>query len=303
MHMRFLALPLAISAAFVNILTDVQQSLSQRDLTLAEAQVKDYQQRAGVTPEMLEALSWIARVAFYTNQLDRAEADATRTYELCKAELKKRPLDAEAHLPAALGAAIEVRAQVLAQRGQRQQAAQYLRAQLPAYRNTSIAERIQKNINILSLEGKPAPELLTSRYLGPKPSPLAGLRGRPVLLFFWAHWCSDCRAEAPLLAEIKREFGPKGLVMAGPTRLYGYTAANENAPPAEEMKFIEAVRQRFYAGLDDVPMPIGAENFLRYGASTTPTLVLIDRRGFVSLYHPGAMSAQELRAAVQRVTG
>ena len=75
--MRFLALPLVISAAFANILTDVQQSLSQRDLTLAEAQVKDYQQRAGVTPEMLEALSWIARVAFYTNQLDRAEADAT----------------------------------------------------------------------------------------------------------------------------------------------------------------------------------------------------------------------------------
>ena len=40
------------------------------------------------------------------------------------------------------------------------------------------------------------------------------------------------------------------------------------------------------------------ENFRRYGASTTPTLVLVDRAGIVRLYHPGAMSYEELRARV-----
>jgi len=36
--------------------------------------------------------------------------------------------------------------------------------------------------------------------------------GKPKLLFFWAHWCGDCRAEASILARLKKEYGPKGLV-------------------------------------------------------------------------------------------
>jgi hypothetical protein len=42
-------------------------------------------------------------------------------------------------------------------------------------------------------------------------------------------------------------------------------------------------------------------NFVRYGASTIPTFVLIDRGGVVRLYRPGVMTYDELRAAVQRV--
>lgn len=301
MWSRFLIPPLLVSAAFANITSDVQQSLARNDFAAAEAQVQSYQQRNGVTPDMLEALSWAARAALAANQLDRASAYATRTHQLCQTELKKRRLDADSQLPTALGAAIEVQAQVLARRGERSKAVAYLRENLAAYKSTSIAERISKNLNVLDLEGKPAPALLAGEYLGSKPTPLAALRGRPVLLFFWAHWCGDCRAEAPLLVEIKREFAPKGLVVAGPTKLYGYTALDEHAPPAEEMKFIRAVRERFYAGLSDISMPVNAANFVRYGASTTPTLVLIDRQGIVRLYHPGAMDANELRAAVRRI--
>jgi thioredoxin-related protein len=46
---------------------------------------------------------------------------------------------------------------------------------------------------------------------------------------------------------------------------------------------------------------VSEENFRRYGASTTPTLVLIDRAGIVRLYHPGAMTYEELRARVQSI--
>jgi len=38
-----------------------------------------------------------------------------------------------------------------------------------------------------------------------------------------------------------------------------------------------------------------------YGAGTTPTLVLIDRTGQVAMYHPGAMSYNDLRTAIERV--
>jgi thioredoxin-related protein len=48
-------------------------------------------------------------------------------------------------------------------------------------------------------------------------------------------------------------------------------------------------------------VPVSKENFNLYGASTTPTLVLLDRTGHVALYHPGAMPYAELRSAIEKV--
>jgi hypothetical protein len=47
------------------------------------------------------------------------------------------------------------------------------------------------------------------------------------------------------------------------------------------------------------PLPPPRSNFLTYGASTTPTLILIDRAGVIRFYHPGAVSEQELSARIQ----
>ncbi|MEO7144838.1 MAG: TlpA disulfide reductase family protein, partial [Bryobacteraceae bacterium] len=193
-------------------------------------------------------------------------------------------------------------AQAMAASGRRSEAIDYLNARVKTYYAASIRARIQKNINLLSLEGKPAPALDVSHYLGPKPSALAALRGKPVLLFFWAHWCSDCRAEGPLLARIKAEYGGR-IAMLGPTQHYGYIGNGDEVSPDVELKYIDRVRHEFYPGLLDVPVPVSEENFIRYGSSTTPTLVLIDQRGIVKLYHPGNLSYQELRAAIDALLG
>jgi thiol-disulfide isomerase/thioredoxin len=176
-----------------------------------------------------------------------------------------------------------------------------LRKDLMAYGKTSLRNRIQKNINLLALEGRPAPALEETEFLGSKPMPLATLRGKPVLLFFWAHWCPDCKQEEHILAQIAQEYGPKGLVMVAPTQRYGYAANGEDATPAAELKYIEQIRHQYYADLLAVPAPVSEANFRNYGASTTPTLVLIDQRGIVRLYHPGAMTIDELRAALNKL--
>jgi thioredoxin-related protein len=46
-------------------------------------------------------------------------------------------------------------------------------------------------------------------------------------------------------------------------------------------------------------VPLSAANFITYGASTTPTLVLIDRAGVVRYYHPGAVPEAELAARIR----
>ena len=53
----------------------------------------------------------------YLRQAEEAEALARATYDLCKAELQRRPMDQETQLPTAFGAAMEVLGQVLAARG------------------------------------------------------------------------------------------------------------------------------------------------------------------------------------------
>jgi thiol-disulfide isomerase/thioredoxin len=288
-------------SAFAALVTDVETAMSRGSFPLAEAILQSYKSQHGVTPEYLEALSWLARGDLITRQFDKADANAKETEKLALQSLASRPLDAEPHLPLALGAAVEVEAQVLTANGDRAGALALLRKDLITYGKTSIRTRIQKNINLLTLEGRPAPALQETEFLGAKPVSLLSLRGKPVLLFFWAHWCPDCKQEEHILVQIAREYGPKGLVMIAPTQRYGYVANGDEAGPAEELKYIDQIRHQYYADLLNVPAPVSEANFRNYGASTTPTLVLIDRHGIVRLYHPGAMTLEELREALNRL--
>lgn len=303
MRHRFLLSSILLSAvaAHAGIVENVRYFLAQNNFAGAEAQLAAYRNQRGTDPEYLDAYSWLARFALDAGQYDQAAAYAKETKAMAVEQLKARALDAEPHLPLALGAALEVQSQVLAAKGQKAQAIALLQAALRTYGSTSIHDRIQKNINLISFQGKIAPALKSDQYLGAPLPPAAQLKGSPVLLFFWAHWCADCKAEAPIIAQLRSEYASKGLKVIGPTRYYGYTAQIEHARPSDELQYIDAVRHRFYSGLLDMPVPINTQNFLAYGASTTPTLVLLDKTGKVAWYHPGAVPYGELRGEVEKV--
>ena len=288
--------------AQTDLVGDVRAQLQQNSFSAAESELGSYKSQHGVTPEYLEALSWMARGAAAASRWDQAISYASETRTLVEQQLatSKGKLDAEPHLPIALGAAYEVLAQATAEKGQHAKAVTLLQSALARYGNASIRARLQKNLNLLALVGQPAPPLQETQYLGPKPPALASLKGSPVLLFFWAHWCVDCKAEVPVIARLRQEFAPEGLVVIGPTQLYGYAAQGADAAPEQERAFIESVRARYYSSLQDMPVPLSKQNFNAYGASTTPTLVVLNRAGQVAMYHPGALSYDELRSAVQK---
>jgi thiol-disulfide isomerase/thioredoxin len=288
-----------VGPAWAGIVEDVRTALAQNNFTAADSELKNYAARNGVNGEYVEAYSWMARAALNGKNYDEAASYAKQTEALATQELKHRVLDAEPHLPIGLGAAIEVQSQTLAARGERTQAIAVLQAALRTYGNTSLRERLQKNLNLLSFVGRQAPALRADQYVGAKPP--AQLKGSPTLLFFWADWCGDCEAEAPIITQLRSEFAAKGLAVIGPTRYYGYTAQTENASPTVELAYINAVRQRFYSGLLDMPVPISKYNFEVYGASTAPTLVLLDKTGKVVWYHPGAVPYKELKGEIEKV--
>ena len=288
-------------SAFAGIVDDVRTALAQNAFSYAESELNSYKTQHGVDPEYLEALSWMARAALFNQQYPKALTDAKQVRTLAAAQLKTRKLDADDHLSTALGAAYEVEAQALTAQGQKTQAIALLRSALRTYGDTSIHARLQKNLNSLTFVGEPAPPLRETDFIGNAPPSLAKLKGSPVLLFFWAHWCVDCKGEAPTLARLRSEFGSQGLVFLAPTQLYGSTARGEDATPKEETAYIDSVWRQYYSGLQGVPIPVSKVNFDVYGASTTPTLVLLDRAGKIAFYHPGALPYDELRAAVEKV--
>ena len=302
---------LVAAQAPVPIVKDVRTAIActdwpctpKQDLSGGEALLEAYRAAHGMTSDALEALSWLGRAALAGHQLDKAFAYASETYELASAALKGTRLEDDVRLETALGAAIEVQAQVRAGRGQRSDAVYFLGRELEKYRGTPLHRRIQKNVHLLSLEGQPAPPLEDGDFLGRPLPTLDELRGKAVLVFFWAHWCPDCKAQAPILEKVLDQYGKDGrLAIIAPTQRYGYTVRRSTrAAPDEERRHIEQVRDTSYAFLRNQPVPVSETNHTNYGVSTVPTLVLVDRRGIVRLYHPGNMTEEELRAAIEPI--
>lgn len=292
------SVPLGAETPPPPLVASIGAALQQGDLASASATVAQYRKQNGDTPEALDGLSWIARAELAAGNFEAARKHAEEVQRASQAALGTRKLDAEPYLPIALGAAYEVQVGVLSQQNKRAEAVQMLQAALRMWRGTSVEERLQKNLNLLILEGRTLPSLRETEWLGSKPAPSAALRGKVILIFFWAHWCADCKAEAPVIASLEQEFGQKDFAVVAPTKRYGYTASEEHAAPEAELAFIRKVYDRFYSDIPNAGIPLDGVNFEKFGVSTTPTLVLVDRHGVVRLYHPGLMSAEDLRAAI-----
>jgi thiol-disulfide isomerase/thioredoxin len=302
MVLRLVGMLLALSfPAAAGVITDVRGAIARNEFKAATGMLADYRAQHGIDPEYLEALSWMGRGELAAGDLKQAYSFGAQTQNLTAQALKNGKLDQNRHMAIAMGAAFEVQAQALSKQNETEKAILLLRGALKTYGDTSIHARLQKNLNLLTLIGKPAPPLVMREYLGAKPTALADLKGSVVLLFFWAHWCGDCKAEAPIIAQIQSELAGKNFVVVAPTQRYGYAGAQEDISPAQETQYIEAVRQHYYAQLSGVAVPISKENFDLYGASTTPTIVLLARNGSIALYHPGAMPYAELRPEIDKL--
>jgi thiol-disulfide isomerase/thioredoxin len=288
-----------VAVAQTNPLPALRKAAFAKDVATAEQLLAEYRAQKPEPPQLLEAISWVGRAAHFAGDWEKAEKYGREAYQGSVALLKERKLDAEPSLPLALGAAIEVLGAARDGQGDRGGAVTFLRAEHAKYIGTSIETRIQKNLNLLTLEGQPAPPIAMPRWIGERPRSLAELKGNVVLAFFWAHWCGDCKRQMPALVKLHETYGKRGLTIIGPTRLYGYISRGLDASPDEEMTYLQTEYQRTNRIPVWMKTPVSSENFRRFGVSTTPTLLLVDRQGIVRLYHPGTLEYEELAAKIE----
>jgi thiol-disulfide isomerase/thioredoxin len=275
-----------------DLVRGVRYKISAGDLASGVAAVEDYKRATGVDAEYLDAVGWLARGAELLHRPDLAAQYV--------AEVRRNVPAEKDDLLLPLGAAIEVQAKLLAASDGRGAAVCFLEGELSNARATSLRSRISKNIDLLSLEGHPALPLDMSEYVGAAPASLDSLRGKPVLLYFWAWYCGDCKAQSAALTRIWQKYQSKGLAMITATRLYG-SVEDKPATPAVEKAEVEKVWKELYGGLDGVSGLISTETMVRYGVSATPTFALIDRKGRIRLYTPTRLSEAELSRRIDEV--
>jgi len=109
-----------------------------------------------------------------------------------------------------------------------------------------------------------APEF-RGRTLEGETMTLAGLRGRVVLLNFWASWCLDCRPEMPMFEQLHQDFAGHGLAVLG---------INLRETPEVVRRYRKGLNLTFPVLLDQ-DGKIGA----RYGVIGMPTTFVIGRDG------------------------
>ena len=130
------------------------------------------------------------------------------------------------------------------------------------------------------------PEMVAKQWIEQQPVKLADLRGKVVLLDFWAPWCGPCRITLPNFARWQTTYKSKGLVILGLTKYYGH-GDGRKLNPEEELVYLRDFRKR-----NSLPYGFAIAdsnvNEFNYGVFSIPTSFLIDRKGVVRYISLGA---------------
>jgi len=169
----------------------------------------------------------------------------------------------------------------------------------PEQRRAASAGRLQVRDRAVQVEllGQDAPELNVADWVLGAPTTLGALRGKVVLVEFWATWCRPCLELLPRLGELHQRYADQGLEILALTRYSQLPAGTDpDEARARERDLVQTVvaDRRLEIRVGIAP---DARVQQRYGAMGVPTLALIDRLGRVRLVTSGGDEAA-LEAAI-----
>ncbi len=132
----------------------------------------------------------------------------------------------------------------------------------------------------IDLLDAPAPTLSVERGYGAFTG-LSNLKGKVVLIDFFAHWCGPCKAAFPEMKGLYNDLHSKGLEIVGATRYYGYYGT-ENTQKRDMAPDVEFGKMEGFIAEHGLPWPVvyvPKDDFSKYAVTGIPHVAVIDRHG------------------------
>lgn len=165
-----------------------------------------------------------------------------------------------------------------------------------------IEQRMKKREKQYRILGETPPELVEiANWFPGQPQKLASLKGKVVVIDFWATWCGPCIVAFPSLTEMYQTYHSDGLEILGVTRFYG-AADGLPADEPSEIEFLKQFRTKQRLPYDFI-VSNDPSNHEAYGANGIPLTVIIDRKGIIRYIESGSSETREreIRETVEKL--